>query len=295
MRSVGIVFLVWAGIAVVASVGLYGDFTGPTALSVTSPDVIAALAMAPLLVAAVFWAPWGVFFVVLITSPWVVETILAEDDPLRFWPVAVSLLVVDGYSIGLAWQRGETRRQARARDAFEQMGRLVAEAPTLQDFADAVQERGVDLVGDGRLRLWVLDRPRQELRLVATGDEAVIERDGRKGQVSADVPTVFLSDAGPCAAAARLEQSVVIPDRRAPGEELSVVDAQAEQNGYHSVLAVPMLSHRRLVGVLTFEPRTRRRHGFSGPERSILQSIAGLSAVAVEVVASNRANSVATL
>jgi hypothetical protein len=163
MRSVGIVFIVWSGIAVVAYVGLYGAFSG-TSLSVTSPDVLAALVTAPLLVAAYFWPPWGVFFVVVVTSPWVLETILAEDDPLRFWPVAVSLLVVDGYSIGLSWQRWENRRQAQARDAFEQLGRLAAEAPTMQDFADALQERGVDLVGEGRPRLWIMDRPRQELR-----------------------------------------------------------------------------------------------------------------------------------
>jgi hypothetical protein len=288
MRSLLIVLLVWVGIAVVAAVGLYGDFKGPNALSVTPPDVIAALAMAPLLVAGYFWPPWGVLFVVAVTSPWVLETILAEDDPLRFWPVAVSMLVVDGYSIWLAWQQGETRRQARVRDAVEQLGRLAADAPTIEEFADAVQERGVELVGEGRLQLWVLDRARQELHLIATGDEAVIEREGRKGQVSANLPTLTLADVGPCACAARLEQIVEISDRRATGQKLSTLDVQADHDGYHSVLAVPMLNHHRLVGVLTFEPRRRSGHEFSGPERSVLQSIASLSALAVEAIASGR-------
>jgi GAF domain-containing protein len=207
---------------------------------------------------------------------------LAEDDPLRFWPVVVSMLVVDGYSIWLAWQRGETRRQAWARDAVEQIGRLAAEAPSLLDFADVVQERGVDLVGEGRLRLWVLDRARQELRLVATGDEAVIERDGRKGQASADLPTLPLADVGPCACAARLEQIVEISDRRSTEPKLSKMDVKAEEDGYYSVLAVPMLNHRRLVGVLTYEPWTRNSHRFSDQERSVLQNVAGLAAMAVE-------------
>jgi hypothetical protein len=289
MCSMLIVALVWVGIAVVAYVGLIGAFGGTTYLSITPPDVIAALAAAPLLVAACFWPPWAVFFVVAVTTPWVLETIMTEDNPLRFWPVAVSLLVVDGYSIWLAWQRQETRRQAQARAAVEQLGRLAADAPAIEEFADAVQECGVDLVGEGRLHLWVLDRARQELRLIATGDEAVIEREGRKGQASTDLPILPLADVGPCAGAARLGQVVAIADRRANGHELSTLEVKAEREGYHSVLAVPMLSHRRLVGVLTFEPRSRNGHAFSGPERSILQSIAGLSAVAVEAIASGRA------
>jgi GAF domain-containing protein len=284
MRSVGIVLLVWGGIAVVAYVGLYGAIGGTTSLSVTPPDVMAALATAPLLVAAVFWPPWAVFFVTAITSPWVLETIMVEDEPIHFWPVAVSLLVIDGYSIWIAWQRSETRRQARARDAFEQIGRLAAEAPTLLDFADVVQERGVNLVGDGRLRLWVLNPERQELRMVATGDEAVIERAGRKGQAFADLPMLAVADAGPCACAARLEKIVAVRDRRANGPELSAIDAKAEQDGYHSVLAVPMLNHARLVGVLTFEPRTRNGHEFSDRERYAVQSIASLVAVAIEAI-----------
>jgi hypothetical protein len=285
MRSVGIVVLVWSGIAVVAYVGLYGAFGGQTSLSVTPPDVIAALTAAPLLVAAYFWPPWGVFAVIAVTSPWVVETIMTEDAPLNLWPVVVSLLVIDVYSVWLAWQRAETRRQAQARDALEHIGRLAATAPTIEDFADVLQARGVDLIGEGRLQLWLLDRARQELRLVATGDEAVIERDGRIGQASADLPAIPLSDSGPCACAARSEQLIAISDRRATEAKLSIWDVHADQDGYRSVLALPALSHHRLVGVLTFEPFSRRRHEFSGAERSALQSIASFSAVAIDALA----------
>ena len=66
---------------------------------------------------------------------------------------------------------------------------------TLTGFTTVVRD-GVELVGEGRVQLWVLDRARQELRMIATGDEAVIEREGRKGQASADLPTLALADEG---------------------------------------------------------------------------------------------------
>jgi GAF domain-containing protein len=120
--------------------------------------------------------------------------------------------------------------------------------------------------------------------MVATGDEAVIERAGRKGQAFADLPMLAIADAGPCASAARLEQTVVVSDRRTTGHKLSVLDVKAEQDGYHSVLAVPMLNHRRLAGVLTFEPGSRNSHEFCDRERSALQSIASLAAIAIEAI-----------
>lgn len=117
----------------------------------------------------------------------------------------------------------------------------------------------------------ILDWQRQELRMVATGDEVVIRHEGRKGQGSADVPALSLAFAGPCACAARLEQIVSIPDRRATGHELSAFDIKAEHDGYHSVL--------------TFEPRTCNSQEFSGRERPVLQSIASLAAVAIGAIA----------
>jgi hypothetical protein len=38
------------------------------------------------------------------------------------------------------------------------------------------------VVGEGRLRIWVLDRTGQVLRHIATGNEAVIERGVRPGR-----------------------------------------------------------------------------------------------------------------
>src|SRR5262249_14172130 len=199
VRQIGVVLIVWLGVAVVAFVGLYGAIGGTRFLSVTRPDALAALMAAPLVVAAFFWPPWGVFFLAATMSLWVLETIMVLGDPLALWPVVVSLLALDFYSIWLAWQRGETRRQDRARAAFEQLGRLAAEAPTIADFADAVQEYGTDVAGEGRLRIWVLDPMGEVLRQIATGDEAVVERMGRKGQRSADLPSLALSDPDPCA------------------------------------------------------------------------------------------------
>jgi hypothetical protein len=171
------VLLIWAGIAVVAYVGLYGAFAGTDFLGVTRPEVIVALVAVPLVVAAIFWPPSAVLFVAALVSLWVLETIMVLDNPLQLWPVATALLAIDVLSVWLARQRAATRRQARARGALQQLGLQAAQAPTLPDFADAIQEHGVDLVGEGRLRLWVLDRAREELRLVASDDEAVIERD----------------------------------------------------------------------------------------------------------------------
>jgi hypothetical protein len=282
VRQIGVVLIVWLGVAVVAFVGLDGVFGGRTFLAVTRPDVLMALAAVPLVVAALFWPPWGVAAVVIVQSPWILEMILAADDPLQFWPVAAALLVIDAYSIGLAWQREATRRQDRARAAFEQLGRLAAEAPAIADFADAVQEYGTDVAGEGRLRIWVLEPAGQVLRQIASGDEAVVERMGRKGQRSADLPSFALSAPDPCAQAAQFKQIVAVADRQAGKYELTPSERMAAHDGYRSLLAVPMLNHDRLVGVLTFEPRGRRPHAFGPRERASLQSIASPGAVAIE-------------
>jgi hypothetical protein len=261
-------------------VGLLG-FAGETYV-----DVLIALSAIPLLLAGQVWPTPGVLFLAIFLTVPNLALIATAPDRVPFVPLIIVLLVIDIYAVRMAQQRATTGRRDRERYAIENIGRAVARAPTIEELADVIHAQGPYLMGvAGRSRLWVLDQMHYDLRQIATGDQRVIER-GRMGQCSPDLLRFSIDAPVACAQAARFKKEVAIADLRTASHELAASRQQAERDGYLSILAVPMLNRRHLVGVLTFEPCARRPYRFTERQHSYLRTIAGLGAVAVDTLAS---------
>jgi hypothetical protein len=277
--SVGIATIViLLGLSIIGFLG-FGKLAGP--------GEIAALSVVPLALAGQFWpTPPVVLLAGILTVP-ILAWIAPARDLLAFWPLLLLVAAIDFSSIRMSQQRTATIRRDRERYAIEHVGRAIAAASTVEALADAIHQQGPILLGtSGRLRLWAQDPVHDNLRLIATGDQMMIGRE-RRGQSSPDQLRVSLYDPVACAQAARFKKEVEISDLRTVSSELAMSQQWARRDGHLSILAVPMLNRRHLVGVLTFEPWTRRPYKFTPRQRSYLWTMAGMGAVGIDALTSS--------
>jgi GAF domain-containing protein len=221
----------------------------------------------------------------MLTVP-IVFSITPANGILKYWQFVLLVAAIDVAAVRVSQLRYATYRRDRERYAIEAIGRAVAAAPGLERVADTLQAQGPVLLGvPGRFRLWHLEPVHDTLRLIATGDQVVIGRE-RRGQASPDQLRYSLSEPVACAQVARFKKEIEVSDLRAASFDLATSRQMAQRDGYLSILAVPMMNRRHLVGVLTFEPRARRPYKFASRQRSYLWTMAGMGAVGIDALAS---------
>jgi GAF domain-containing protein len=154
---------------------------------------------------------------------------------------------------------------------FETLTRL-AQAVTasleLPEVLDRVASAATDLLPDAASRIWVVEGER--LRVRAEAGTRGAPRSGRK--------TELAFGEGMIGSAASARQLLVVEDILA---DPRTVNAEwIRQEGYVSLVSVPLLVRERLVGVLAL--LTRHRHRFGMEELEILTSFGTQAAIAIE-------------
>lgn len=295
--SVGVAVLVVV-IILLGAIDVYG---GTTFLGVVL--LLSALAAA---LAAFAWSPRAVLvagIVLLLVNLLAVALFHAWGS---LGPILGTLLVVDVLAVGQANRRREAARLVEERDGLARIGRALSECRTITDFAEVVGEYGQSVVGPGTVRLWVLDRQREELRQVRSSDLAFLGIPEPETRL-ASPDRVSLDDAlDPRARAFHLAQPVEVIgldgsasvsepawDERVRLENLAwlamplrllkgfVREQAGEQSGKSATLAEPIQWQAQTVGVLTYERLAGPSGGFTADDHTRLESIAALCAAAI--------------
>lgn len=163
------------------------------------------------------------------------------------------------------------RRRAREQGAVAQIARSLVRELELKRVADVVMTQSLQVLGADAVELWLADPERRELDLLAYRNISP-EMAERLSHVSYDAPLVT-------ARAARTETIQAVEDLLAAGTAVDVADLH-RQEGLRSLLAVPLSSRGRLVGVLTYlnhQPRA-----FTPADLEFNATVSDLFAVAIE-------------
>ena len=156
--------------------------------------------------------------------------------------------------------------------ALTRIGRALVSELELERVADVVMEQSLSILGVDAVELHLADPARRELILLAyrnlTPTAVEILR-----RFSYDAPLLT-------ARAARTEETQVVEDLLAAGEEFPLSRQLAEREGLRGLLAVPLCSRGHLVGVVTYTTRTPRR--FSPSDLEFNAAVADLFAVSIE-------------
>jgi hypothetical protein len=185
------------------------------------------------------------------------------------------------------------------------MGQALAESRDLAKFAEIVSVSGQRVMGPGTLRLWVVDRQHEELRLVQRGDHDLFGDSANAGMFLTDLDRVRLDAPDPRARAVQLAQPVEaikgqglrwvakasLSERLRNGGSgwagpVMAIDFEwlkifGGLNKQYALLAEPMQWHHETIGVLTYERVTRPSDRFTDRDRSGLSAIAALCAAAI--------------
>ncbi len=154
---------------------------------------------------------------------------------------------------------------------FENLARL-AQAVTaslqLQEVLGRVARAATDLLPDSAARIWVVEGDRLVLRSEA----------GTRSSPGSGRKTAFALGEGLTGQAALARETLVVKDVVADPRTVNV--EWMRQEGYVSLVSIPLLVRDRLVGMLTL--LTRQRHRFRKGELEILTSFGSQAAIAIE-------------
>lgn len=177
--------------------------------------------------------------------------------------------------LGVAVVRDVTdvRRHEREAEAVGEIARALVHEIGLRRVVDVIMDQSLRVLGTDAVALWLADPARRELTLAAFRDLSPTFAD-EAGQISYDQESAT-------AAAARTERIQIIEDVHAAcAEGKLAMCALYEREGLRSLLAVPLRTRGRLVGVVTYA--TRSLYRFSARDVGFDTTIADLFAVAIE-------------
>ena len=165
----------------------------------------------------------------------------------------------------------DERNRERQRDAVAEIARSLVREIELGGVAEVVMEQSLSALGADAVMLHLVDPLRREVTLLA-------QRNLPKGLLGA-VQHLSYDDPHLCAHAASTAQIQVAEDLREAGTAPPLGDLYARE-GIRSVLAVPLQSRGRIVGVLTTLSNSPRH--FSQHELEFNATVADLFAAAIE-------------
>jgi GAF domain-containing protein/ActR/RegA family two-component response regulator len=165
----------------------------------------------------------------------------------------------------------EGTRRKRLQEQFESLA-LLAQAITssleLSEVLDRVVHAATDLLPDSVARIWVIEGDRLVLRSEA----------GTHGPPRAGRKTEFALGEGLIGQAAFTRGPLAVEDVLSDSRIVNV--EWMRQEGFQSLVSVPLLVRDRLVGVLSL--LTRDRHSFRTEEIELLTSFGTQAAIAIE-------------
>lgn len=170
------------------------------------------------------------------------------------------------------------RKTARERDTHSgarvlvQTSQALAQAADLQRVVDVTIEACSALPGVDAVGLWVADAAQHELVLLA--------HDGFSELMVTELSRISLEGPFVAARAARAGRPQLVEDLELDADLPQIVRSSVASVGARSLLAAPLISRQRLVGVVEQLSRTPRR--FSAADRDLTAGIAGLIAVAID-------------
>jgi hypothetical protein len=192
-------------VGVVAAIAFLRDVDAFTSMSPALLRLVILTTVLPPVIAAITWSPRGV---VLTAVGVLLVTFVAV--PFSQWgselgPLVVLVLVADVAAVVVAGFRMWALRRLDERAGLVEIQQAIAERRDLAAFAEVVTWSGQRVMGSGTLRLWVLDRTREELRLVR-GEYTRIRHGPDSETLQAAPDSIPLDATDPRAQSARLAQ-----------------------------------------------------------------------------------------
>jgi GAF domain-containing protein/CheY-like chemotaxis protein len=160
-----------------------------------------------------------------------------------------------------------TRRQRQAED-LARLAQVVTAPLELPEVLESVARAATDLVPDAASRIWVMEEERLVLRSEA----------GTRGAPGSGQKTELAVGEGLTGYVALTREALVVEDVTTDSRTVNVEWMREE--GYVSLLCIPLPVRDRLVGVLSL--LTRHHHRFSTAELQILTSFGNQAAIAIE-------------
>jgi hypothetical protein len=219
--------------------------------------------------------------------------------------------MADVLAVVLAVLRKYAIRRAEEHAGLAEIRLALAEQNDLAAFAGVVAWSGRRVMGPGTLRLWVLDRQREELRVVRAGDHALVRHGPDADTLRTTPDRLPLATPDPRVRAALLAQPAEgvtgqglgraaetpldLRLRRGDavyvgiglGESFAILrglfgDRFLRRSRQDAMLAVPVRCHGDIVGVLACERWARPSERFSVEDRSRLAAVAALCAAKID-------------
>lgn len=163
------------------------------------------------------------------------------------------------------------RRKSTGRAEWEQLRPVVQALVESVSPDQAIADQSIHILRAKPVGLWRVDRSRDELDLIA-------QRGFDEGAVT-ELRRVPLS--APCliARAVRTKQTVEVLNAPEGDDESAPWRCLAEQEGWGSILALPLFASGRTIGVLTCIKETPQPYGHS--ERALIEALGDRSTIAI--------------
>ncbi|ATB32145.1 ATP-binding protein [Melittangium boletus] len=166
---------------------------------------------------------------------------------------------------------GERVRMLERERAFARLGQALVREVELERITQVASEQCIHALGSDAVGLWMMDAEAVGLHLKASHGFTKAIREGLGG--------IPLSASALAARAAREETPQVIEDLQSE-KDASPGHVLAAREGFHAMVAIPLHSRGRMVGVLTSLSRTPRV--FSTRDLEFHMTVGQLVAVALE-------------
>ena len=281
---------VFVGIVAIAFLGILGGIGGVDFAALARPEFLIAISAIPIILASHVWErPLLVAILAVGLAIPAVSGIMSSSDGTPNWPFAFILVAIDFLAIRYSLRKREVENRTLDLESIGEIVRLVGNGADYGLIADRLNECSQHFIGDGRTRFWLVDPVQNDINLIPTGEAAVMARLPGQSKYSGKRLNYPLDSTLVSARTATTGESVDVPDLLASGPEFQESRQQAEFDGYRTILALPLFSHGRVAGVLSYETAQKGRRVFGKSERSSLRTLAALATLAFNDLANRQA------